>query len=472
MRHYIHDSGIGKAVRTPFGDITTVPVVAETDAPVLAWVREHTARDLGLLTDDTFPPELRRTWQETEAAVTGWMDSATKYWDVRRPARKLLAELEEARAALAALAEPVRAAGAEAPRAVGDEAVQAAPSLAAAAPAAAGNDHRPQAVVAAEERVRAAQSAYDTAADAVAVARRAADDAAAELHRVRSGADQLTRWHQLPPAVRSDVPRPEPVTYQRPEQPPAKPEPAARPAYTLDGDDQERLLAPDGTAYRLDDVPSDGRSFIHALAATTGASPDFLRDRLATALRDPANADLAAFAAPDESDRFTPDELAGSGIDLGENTPARREFDALQAMPYVADLTAEERIRLAETQLRRPADADSGSGWDHSAADLLPALAARELDLRVRIVRPDGSYQEYAPPTGAAEAPLVVLRLADRHFRPAMPEDSPPLHTPAQAPAPTHPEPQVPTTERLPAHATPPGQSPTPDATTPATPNA
>lgn len=63
VHHRVDDSMPGRPTRSAFGDITTVPMVAETDAPVLAWVREQTARDLGLLDDDRFPGELRAAWR-------------------------------------------------------------------------------------------------------------------------------------------------------------------------------------------------------------------------------------------------------------------------------------------------------------------------------------------------------------------------------------------------------------------------
>jgi hypothetical protein len=38
VHHLVSDSALGKRVRGTFGDITTAPVAAETDAPVVAWV--------------------------------------------------------------------------------------------------------------------------------------------------------------------------------------------------------------------------------------------------------------------------------------------------------------------------------------------------------------------------------------------------------------------------------------------------
>jgi hypothetical protein len=445
VHHLVSDSALGKRVRGTFGDITTAPVAAETDAPVVAWVDEHKARELGLINDENFPAELGRTWDEAAKATEGWIAAAHAYWDARRPVRHLQAELDAAQAAHDEML-PAEAAEAEA---------EHAPET----------DTPPAQLAEAAERLRRARDAYDTAAAAVADHWQAADDAVAELHRVRAAADQLTRWYQLPPARRAEVDRPEDVTYQAPEQQSA-PE---RPTYTVvpaDGEAPARLVAPTDETYLLHDVPPRD-SFLNALAegmrhndpdwvngllvdgrGTRSELLDALRGRLVDGISSPANADLAEFIAADEADRFTPEELAQAGIDLGEDTPARREFDALGVMPQVQDLSAEQRAALAEAQLRRA----DGAGLDSAVADLLPALAARELQLNITVVQADGSFQEFQPHVGADQVPTVVLYLADRHFQlvlaegsepgtglAALPESAPPhkavTETPGQRPA-------------------------------------
>lgn len=420
VHHLVSDSALGKRVRGTFGDITTAPVAAETDAPVVAWVDEHKARELGLINDENFPAELGRTWDEAAKATEGWIAAAHAYWDARRPVRHLQAERDAAQAAY-------------------DELLLAAAAAEAAAEAEAETDTQPAQLAEAAERLRRARDAYDTAAAAVADHWQAADDAVAELHRVRAAADQLTRWYQLPPARQAEVDRPEDVTYQAPEQQSA-PE---RPTYTVepaDGKVLARLVAPTDKTYLLHDVPPRD-SFLNALAegmrhndpyevdalliggrGTRSELLDALRDRLVDGISRPENADLAEFIAADEADRFTPEELAQAEIDLGEDTPARREFDALGVMPQVQDLSAEQRAALAEAQLRRA----DGAGLDSAAADLLPALAARELRLNIAVVQADGSFQEFQPRVGAEHVPTVVLYLADRHFQVALAEGSEP----------------------------------------------
>jgi hypothetical protein len=214
------------------------------------------------------------------------------------------------------------------------------------------------------------------------------------------------------------------------------------------------LTSPSGKhAYALHDVPQDGNSFYHAFAgALQHMDPALLRARIDTAtphtiasglhellsnqLRAPNNADLVHFAAPDKRDTFTPEEIAPNGIRFGEpgvETPQRREFDALGVIPNSTPLTPEQRLGLATTQLRRPGNASQANvadggvrryiDWDHGAADLLPALAARTFDARVIVVRDDGTFKEFAPP-GVEPAHQVVLHLSDRHFRFAAPTDA------------------------------------------------
>ncbi|MDW6056864.1 hypothetical protein SAZ11_00500 [Streptomyces sp. FXJ1.4098] len=145
----------------------------------------------------------------------------------------------------------------------------------------------------------------------------------------------------------------------------------------------------------------------------------------------PDDSPLLAYFSPDETDTFTSAELDAAALDLGIDTPQRREFDVLGVIPHSAGdrpgperryqpLTPAQRRGLAAGQLRRAANAANDTGWDHSAADLLPALAARTYGVGVRVVREDGTYQDFSPnsdrplPPGAER---VVLYVADRHFR-------------------------------------------------------
>ncbi|MEU5095711.1 lonely Cys domain-containing protein [Streptomyces sp. NPDC020996] len=306
----------------------------------------------------------------------------------------------------------------------------------------------------------------DTARDAFE-ARRAeldalketAEKAAAEYHRVRSGADQLTRWHRLAATAEGreqldGLAEPPAVTYQAPPKAP-KPKPPAPPRYTRTGSGPGSVLtSPTNETYTLQDVPRDGDAFFRALAlglehaapgllAAQGIDPDgpravsALRRRMASWLTDHADEDLLAAVAPDHTDAFSAEEIAAAGLDLGTGTPARREFDGLGGLiPHAVGLSPEVRAELAVTQLLRPGDAESEAGWNHAASDLLPLLAARSFGVRVTVVGSDGAFQDFTPgdPTGnlqelvgtpAHSGAHVVLSLDDHHYRLALPATAP-----------------------------------------------
>ncbi|MFI9584770.1 lonely Cys domain-containing protein [Streptomyces sp. NPDC052236] len=322
---------------------------------------------------------------------------------------------------------------------------------------------------AADRRLDAATARRDTVRDAFETRRaeldrlrEAAESAASEYHRVRAGADQLTRWHRLAATeegrVRLDgLAEPPEVTHQAPPEPAEAP-PAAPPRYTRTGTGPDTVLtSPEQENYKqenytLHDVPRDGESFFRALAQglalaapelLTAAGVDLadpaamsrLRQQLAARLDDPADADLLAFVTPDDTDAFSTGEIAGAGLDLGNDTPERREFDALGGLiPYAAELSPESRAGLAEAQLLRRGDAESEAGWNHSAADVLPMLAARTFGARITVVRDDGSFQDFTAGRrvgggnlqGLVEEPEstrphVVLSLDDRHYQLALP---------------------------------------------------
>lgn len=300
-----------------------------------------------------------------------------------------------------------------------------------------------------------ARDAFGTRRAELDALRDTAEKAAAEYHRVRAGADQLTRWHRLAATAegRQELDgRAEPpaVTYQAP---PAAPlsEPPAPPRYTRTGTAPDTVLtSPANETYTLQDVPRDGDAFFHALAlglehaapglpAALGVDPgdprtmSGLRRRMASWLTDHADEDLLAAVAPDVTDAFTAEEIAAAGLDLSEGTPARREFDALGGLvPHAVDLTPEVRAELAITQLLRRGDTAAEAGWNHAASDLLPLLAARTFGVRVTVVGSDGAFQDFAPedPRGglrglvgpaAPSGAHVVLSLDDRHYRLALP---------------------------------------------------
>ncbi|MET9369075.1 lonely Cys domain-containing protein [Streptomyces griseoflavus] len=302
-----------------------------------------------------------------------------------------------------------------------------------------------------------AREAFDTRRAELDALRDTAEKAAAEYHRVRAGTDQLTRWHRLAATEEGrkeldGLAEPPAVTYQAPPKKPVA-EPPAPPRYTRTGTAPDTVLtSPGNETYTLQDVPRDGEAFFRALAlgleraapgllAAQGIDPadpramSDLRRRMASWLTDHADEDLLAAVAPDHTDPFSAEEIAAAGLDLGTDTPARREFDGLGGLvPHVADLSPEVRAELAITQLLRRGDAPSEAGWNHAASDLLPLLAARTFGVRVTVVGSDGAFQDFAPgdPAGAGSLQAlvgtsahsgahVVLSLDDRHYQLALP---------------------------------------------------
>ncbi|MCY0941816.1 hypothetical protein OTB23_10805 [Streptomyces sp. H34-AA3] len=382
-------------------------------------------------------------------------------------------------------------------------------------------------------RSTAADGAFDARRAELDALARAAETAAAALGRVRAATDRLTRWHQLAATAEgrrrlAGLAEPAPVTYTPPSGPPRAAEPPPAPRYTPSADGA-RLTSPDGAAYTVHEVPRDGDAFFHALAeglARTAPellarhaidpgdprTPRALRRLIAARLTDPADADLLAVVAPDDTDVFTAAEIDATGPapDLAAGTPGRREFDQLGIVPHAAALDDGARAALATAQLERPGDADDEAGWDHAAADLLPLLAARTFGIDVTVVRGDGTFQTFTsqastspastsqastPPASTSQAstppastpaasasqalapgrragshrlrglvddpeapaPHVVLFLDHRHYRLAVADPARPLPVPAPplAPLPAAPLPAAPPTAVGPGAAPP-----------------
>ncbi|CCB73153.1 membrane protein of unknown function [Streptantibioticus cattleyicolor NRRL 8057 = DSM 46488] len=451
----VKDSALGKLVLGTFGHARPGPRDVAAEAYTVAWVREDIARDLGLVDDTNFPAHVGKAWDAVGAAAKAWTDADKAYWGKRRGALRLR---EEADAAREAVEEARRAADTARRELVaeltdrqasgdGDWAQRTLRDLdtvmarsGTTTPAHDAYAEATRRLDAATARLDAARAAHDARRAELDTLRATADRAAGDYHRVRAATDQLTRWHRLNATeegrrLLDGLPEPPHVTHDAPPKPPKPPKPAA-PAYTTTGGPDPRLLAPDHTSYTLHDVPADGGSFHHALAAWLGRDhPTLLTDAgidpadpatvaarlpdlLAATLTDPANADLLAFTAPDTGDTFTPAEADAAGLPLGQDTPARREFDGLGGLiPHTLKLDDHARAALAAAQLRRP-----GPGLDHSAADLLPALAARAFGARVTVVRADGTFQEFGALPDRTGQPHLVLGHHDRRYRLAVPD--------------------------------------------------
>lgn len=347
----------------------------------------------------------------------------------------------------------------------------------------------------------AARTEADRARQTIDGLQNKAEQLATEYHRVRGAADRLTRWHRLNATedgrARLDgTPKPPAVTFTDPTEDTDGDATPDTPRYTPDeGDAPTGLVAPDGERFTLHDVPRDGQSFLHALAeGLHRIDPELLsREGLDTSSRESlvtgikgllaarlvgqGNADLLEVLAPDTTDTFTGEEIDVAGIEMGDNTPERREFDALRVIPESLSLSSGDRLGLAYLQLLRPGDAEGRSGWDHGAADIWPLLAARTFGVPVRVVMPDGSFYHFSPDTGAGTdgtdtadsgPPPLVLWLGgegeERHYQLALPEavsgtaPAPglPAPIPAPTPAPRDITPPEDAAVRSPAHTTPP----------------
>ncbi|MFB7054887.1 hypothetical protein ACFCXT_17430 [Streptomyces vinaceus] len=269
-----------------------------------------------------------------------------------------------------------------------------------------------------------------------------------------------------------------------PPAPPAAPERERFTQESAPGDTgPATLTAPDGERYTLPpeaagDAPGDGDGFYTSLAEalrhTRGGLPEDLplgtRAELTGALRGDLRRELAdaltgspdsltPFLAPDSPDTFTAQELAAAGVDLADDAARRHEFeDSEGKLPLHLDLDPAQRAALADAQLARTADAPDHTRWDHGAADLLPALAARRYGVTVTVVRADGGSQSFVPPGGADTDPdaQVVLVLRGRRYHAAVPEHGvhalgrPALPPRVAAPAPAEAAPLA--TDPRPAH--------------------
>ncbi|WP_345655543.1 toxin glutamine deamidase domain-containing protein [Streptomyces tremellae] len=412
----------------PFGPVKPGPQAVESDTHVLAWVREDVARELGLVDDTTFPEHVAAAWDGVKRAGEAWAAADTAYWEVRHELQDLRQDHAQARRELTVAKATLGRAHAE-----GDVA---------------GERAAREQVRARAARVRDVARVMRERWEALGTGRAAAERAAADFHGVRLAADRLTRWHRLPEEQRAGIPEPAHVAYE------AAPEhtaPQDRPRYTVEpGADglPPRLTAPDGTTYTVRDVPRDGDGFYRSLALGLGhADParlagsvpadeaehagTALRALLADRLTDPDHADLLAFVSPDTDDTFTRAEAAGAGLRFARTSRQGAEFAATHRMPLHEVLSEDERTALAVAQLRRPGTVPASGehapgtadGWDHGAADILPALAARVFGARVTVVRDDGTYEDFAPQaTDHATLPHVVLHLAGRHYTAALPE--------------------------------------------------
>ncbi|MEK8171893.1 hypothetical protein NKH77_28715 [Streptomyces sp. M19] len=82
----------------PFGGIKPGIQAVETSTEVIAWVREDVARQLGLITDDSFPKRVAEAWDKVNEAGETWAEADEKYWVLRREVPDLRKAIETAMA--------------------------------------------------------------------------------------------------------------------------------------------------------------------------------------------------------------------------------------------------------------------------------------------------------------------------------------------------------------------------------------
>ncbi|MFI8006968.1 hypothetical protein [Streptomyces sp. NPDC086010] len=481
VRHHVKDSTVGSAFRSVFGNPVRTPQALETDATVLAWVREDVARDLGLVDDVRFPPEVAGAWDAVTKADKAWTAADTAYWDLRRgEGRRLEASVRAAEAL--------------------DDG---------------GSEH-----AAALTRL---ESFRGTLQDRLAFAEAVAE----EYARVREGADRLTRWHQLAVTeegrrLLGDTPRPSAVTFRAPQ--PVRAEsstartaatgartadtatatgvaPAAktttagtesesprteapktetakagtaktetarpeasdmaraehgagvRPAHALppwqqrEGGPDRRLrhydaaadhrtltaVDPGGRSWVLDlHTPAgDGNGFYAAIERAGDGRLGVSAEQLASAVSQ--SADVPVHAMLDPRAVFHPHEVEPLlGTRPQDRDVLRREITANGGrLPESvrSGLTPEQRHRLVGLNLR------TARRWDADTADLAASLTARTLGVDLTVVQEDGSHRLH--PGAASEATVArgqvtVYRRAGSYLA-AVPRQDAPLTAPPES---------------------------------------
>ncbi|MFF9102918.1 hypothetical protein ACF1AU_20335 [Streptomyces rubrogriseus] len=232
VRHHVKDSAPARFVRSAFGNPQRLPQAVETEAKVLAWVREDVARQLGLIDDTLFPAEVSASWDAVADAEQAWITADEAYWELRRgdgfERETALAAAERTVSELNG-GEPLPAPSVEDARAALDAAER---EDAFAEPAHDGwaevRDRRIELARAQVARAVADQRLNEVKEDLEAL-RAHAEGLAITYAEVRETTDRLTNWHQLNATPQGrvqlqDSPAPPRAVFTRH----AAPEPASR----------------------------------------------------------------------------------------------------------------------------------------------------------------------------------------------------------------------------------------------------
>ncbi|MFF8572645.1 toxin glutamine deamidase domain-containing protein [Streptomyces sp. NPDC015408] len=228
VRHHVKDSAPARFVRSAFGNPQRPPQAVETEAKVLAWVREDVARQLGLINDTLFPAEVAASWDAVADAEKAWTAADENYWNLRRgdgfERESALAAAERTLTELAG-GDPLPTLSVEDARAAFD-ALEREDTFAEPSHDGWGEvrDGRIELARAQLRRVVAEQRLNEVKADLDAL-RAHADALAVTYAEVREATDRLTNWHQLDatPQGRAQLdgtPAPPRATFTEPAAPP------------------------------------------------------------------------------------------------------------------------------------------------------------------------------------------------------------------------------------------------------------
>ncbi|CAG6395288.1 hypothetical protein NMG29_35690 [Streptomyces cocklensis] len=497
--HHVQDSAMVGLVHSVFGNARRVPQAMETDTLALVWVRHDVATRLGLLTHANHPEPARAAWDAVKQANDAFTGADKAYWDLRRGGRAadrrtrlteagdLAATLEQrdtdtvqavrdARDTLdAALADrdadDAEAAHDEWEELRRDRVPQARERLAAARQAAADE------VTAARRALAAAQARMDEVATDLDTLRRRAVALAAELGRVRRGADRLTAWYQLSPEERADLRasgtgEPDAVRFVPPRAPElnitaapapkkAPAAPAPRPDVRLDDVNRAHATAPwerqgepagngwsfdAASDHRLMTMTDDaGRSHVFDLHRPEVGNGGALRmpgaegdgvvgtqpvagngfwdavavaggrpDEAAALARGASASDLPADMRLDPRAVFRVQELATAVPELLRGTPGLPERVVRDGGHLPADVRESLTPQQRHALLR--ANLRAARRWDDRTADVAAALAARSGGIELTVVDEDGSYRVHGPAdpdSGAIRTRAFVYRRGD-----------------------------------------------------------
>ncbi|MFH8221107.1 hypothetical protein ACH4C2_15280 [Streptomyces sp. NPDC018057] len=392
------------------------PRTGSTEIRVEMWISEDKARALGILTDDTFPPEVSAAWDAVTGAEDAFKAASTAYDDARRPFTDLAVRVRHDDARAPELQELKETRGAEL--------------------------HEFRA------KFEAARATYE---------------------QVLAAALTLTRFAHARGRDGVQGPLPAPPVFTAPEKAPKLPD-----DYALVRDDTGEVsgVTLDGTTWQAGPARSDGNGLFHALAQALGDPTDAraaaLRDEVLRVFRDtrihdtpPGGphpdrraarlAEILATYHPDVTDVFTDTEIeqAGLGHLVTDDSEAGREYRDLHIVPmsegvptpeHASVLPPRRRLGLARVQAARDLATETAQRRAHAAADLFPALAAVLLDRPVTVLS-EGRRHTFTPGGvplpengGSTHADELTVLLDNGLYRPLTPPATP------RTDAPTHQE--------------------------------